>query len=428
MTQRSGNDTKWSRRRFVATAVGFPWVVRASALGLDGRTAPSERIVMGAIGVGNKGSWDLREFLGRRDVQVRAVCDVDARARNAAKASVDAHYGDNSCVATVDFRDILAREDIDAVLVATPDHWHSIPEIEAARMGKHVFCQKALSYSVAEGRAMVEAVRRYGAVFQHGTQRRGMRVYGFACGLARNGYLGKLKRIYAAAPAGQGRGDATRVPVPEWLDYDRWLGPAPFAPYTKDRTYRFNWYFITDYSVGFISGQDMHVADIAQWGNGSELTGPVEISATGDFPPDPVFDTAARWRADCTFADGVVLTLASGPVEVRFEGSEGWVRVLNDHVIEAEPKSLLNLRFGPNDAYQFPAAPITADFIECIRARRETLAPVEVAHRSTTICLIGDIAMRLGQTLKWDPAAERFVGNESANRMLARAMREPWRI
>jgi len=418
----------WSRRRFVATVIGFPCFVRASALGLGGRTVPSGRVVVGAIGVGNKGSLDLREFLGRRDVQVRAVCDVNARARNAAKVCVDAHYGDASCMATADFRDIIAREDIDAVLVATPDHWHSIPVIEAARSGKHVFCQKPLSYSVAEGRAMVEVVRRHRVVFQHGTQRRGMRAYGFACGLARNGYLGKLKRIYAAAPAGQGRGDPTRVPVPEWLDYDRWLGPAPFAPYTKDRTYRFSWYFITDYSIGFITGQDVHVADIAQWGNGSELTGPVEVSGVGDFPPDPVFDTAAHWKVDYTFADDVVLTLASGPVEVRFEGSEGWVRVLNDHLIEAEPKSLLDVCFGPNDAHQFPAVPITADFIECIHTRRETVAPVEVAHRATTICLIGDIAMRLRQTLKWDPEAERFVENDAANRMLMRAMREPWSV
>jgi predicted dehydrogenase len=395
--------------------MGLPCVVRAAT--------PSNRVVIGAIGVGNKGSWDLREFLGRRDVQVRAVCDVDARARNAAKAFVDAHYGDTSCMATADFRDIITREDIDAVLVATPDHWHSIPVIEAARMGKHVFCQKPLSYSVAEGRAMVEAVRRHGVVFQHGTQRRGMRVYTFACGLARNGYLGKLKRIYAAAPAGQGRGDPTHEPVPEWLDYDRWLGPSPFVPYTRNRTHRFSWYFITDYSVGFISGNDVHMTDIAQWGHGNELTGPVEVSGVGDFPPDPVFDTAAHWKVDYTFADGVVLTLADGPVEVRFEGSEGWVRVLNDSLIEAEPESLLDVHF-----HQTPSVPITADFIECIRTRRKTVAPVEVAHRATTIGLIGDIAMRLRQTLKWDPQAERFVGNDAANRMLSRAMREPWSV
>ncbi len=289
-----------SRRSFLsaASSLAFPSIIPASALGLAGRAAPSNRVTLAAIGVGSKGSLDLREFLGRSDVQYLAVCDVDARARDVAKSAVNAHYGNNDCFATADFRDILVRDNIDGINIATPDHWHAIPTIEAARAGRHVFCQKPLSYDVAEGRAIVDAINRYGVVFQHGTQRRGMGVYGFVCGLAHNGYLGKLKRIYAAAPGASRRGDPTRVPVPDWLDYDRWLGPAPFTPYTRDRTFNFNWYFITDYSIGWISGQDVHVSDIAIWGHGTEHTGPIEVSGKGDFPADPLFDVAMNWRVE----------------------------------------------------------------------------------------------------------------------------------
>lgn len=414
--------------RRAAAAVGFPYIVRASALGLAGAVAPSGRIAMGAIGVGSKGMGDMQEFLARRDVQMVAVCDVDARARSAAKTLVDQHNGGAACVATKDFREVIARADIDAVMIATPDHWHAIPVVAAARAGKDVFCQKPVSYDVAEGRRVVQAVHRHGVVFQHGTQRRGFRAYNNLCGLVRNGYIGKVKRVYVAADAGSGRGDPTREPVPEWLDYDLWLGPAPFVPYTRNRTFHFSWYFITDYSVGWVVGQDVHVVDVAQWGLGRDHTGPVEVVAEGGFPSDPVFDVAMTWHADCTYADGTVLTLASGPLVVRFEGADGWVSLAGDGQLEAEPRSLLTVRPGPTDAHRFTCLDVKGDFLDCVRTRKQTVAPVETAHRSTTICLLSDIAMRLRRKLRWDPAKEEFVGDAEANRMLSRAAREPWNL
>jgi predicted dehydrogenase len=308
-----------------------------------------------------------------------------------------------------------------------------MPVIHAAKAGKDIYCEKPLSLTVAEGRAMGDAVRRYGRVFQHGTQQRSDQRFRLACELVRNGRLGKLHTVRLVVPGGRKSDSPPAQPVPDWIDYDLWLGPSPWAPFCPQRIQNQYWYHTSDYSAGFVSGWGVHHVDIVQWALGTELGGPAEVEGKGEYPQDGLCDAAAKWRVEITYPGGVKAIFTDGSQDnpagreewIRFEGDGGWVFVCRG-AIDAEPKSLLREKFGLSDIRLYDSRGHGGNFLECVRSRKPTIAPIEVAHRSNTICLIADIAMRLGRKLKWDPAGERFVGDEQADRMLGRAMRAPW--
>jgi len=424
-----------SRREFLAAAAAAAALPSLLARRALARPAPSGRLSLGCIGVGGMGTANMNAFLGIPEVQVVAVCDVDAGHRRAAKARVESHYAAaersgtfRGCDEHRDFREVVAREDIDIVMIATPDHWHAIPTIAAVRAGKDVYCEKPLSLTIAEGRAMSDAVRRHGRVFQTGSQQRSSGDFRFACELVRNGRIGRLERILVGLPTGpKTKGLADPRPVPERLDFDMWLGPAPETPYDPNRVHgNFRWVF--DYSGGEVTDWGAHHLDIAQWGHGSERSGPVEFEGEGAFPREGPWDTATEYRFTATYADGVVLDCTNARENgVRFEGTGGWVFVSRSR-IDAEPKRLLKEEFCPNE-FRLPASPgHHADFLDAVRARRDPVAPIEEAHRSITIAHLANIAMRLGRKVRWDPDRERVAGDAGAARMTSRAMRGEWRL
>jgi predicted dehydrogenase len=430
-----------NRRKFLksaagttAAAIGFPYVVPSSVFGAEGSTAPSNRIVTGCIGVGGKGTGDMRGFMQKPEVRVVAVCDVQAGLRERARNMVNEHYGSNDCAAYNDFREIIARGDIDAVTIGTPDHWHAIPAVMAAKAGKDIHCQKPLAHNIGEGRAICDAVEKYGVVWQTGSQQRSQYNFRFACELVRNGRIGKVHTVEVGLPTRwqQTCPPQPVQPVPEGFDYEMWLGPAPWAPYTEKRCIPLGWRWVYDYASGLITDWGAHHLDIAQWGMGTELTGPVEIQAEQViFGTGGLWNTANRYRVTCQYAEGFTLIVADTDKllqGIRFIGDEGWVHVDRKHGVDTHPKSLLDSRIGPNEIRLYKSDDHIGNFLDCVRTRGETAAPAEIGHRSVAIGHLGTIAMKTGRKLKWDPQKERFIADDSANRLLTRPMRYPWRI
>lgn len=419
---------------------GVPYVITSSVLGAD---APSNKITIGCIGVGRMGLGDMREIMGFGQARIVAVCDVDAKRLKHAQQTVENRYSLRSgngaykgCAAYKDFRDLIARRDIDAVSIVTPDYWHALPAIAAARTGKDIFVQKPLTLTVEEGRLLSDTVRRYGCVLQVGSQQRSDSKFRFACELVRNGRIGKLHTVKVGFGTDPSTGPQPSMPVPENLDYDMWLGPAPWAPYTEKRVHPQNdysrpgWLRISDYGSGMITGWGSHHNDIAQWGMGTEYTGPVEIEGQAEYPRDGLWDVHGKFHVEYTYASGVKVICASNTENkqgVVFEGTEGWVYVKRGY-IDAHPKSLLTSVIGPNEIHLYKSNNHKKNFFECISSRAETVAPVEIGHRSNTVCLLGSIAMLLGRKLKWDPQKESFINNADANRLLSRPMRAPWHL
>jgi len=428
---------KITRRRFirkatgtVIAAVGFPYVVSPSALGKSGGVAASNRITVGFIGVGGHGrGMNLRSFLANADAQAVAVCDVDPNHLNTARDMVNKKYGNNNCATYKDFRDVIARNDIDAVVISTPDHWHVPISIMAAKAGKDVECEKP-TLTVREGRVLVETMKRYGRVFQWSTEDRSVDVYHRMCELVRNGRIGKVHTIRVELPSGpHNPGNPAPMPVPKDFDYDMWLGPAPWAPYTKDRIH-WNFRWIQDYSGGQLSDWGAHLLDGAQWGNDSEYTGPVEVQGKGVFCEGGLYDTAKEYNIEYKYADGVKMIVKSGTPSLRFEGSEGWVGNRGWRgKLQAEPKSILDSVIGPNEIHLYTCrAGEQRNFLDCVKSRKECYFPPEIGQRCFTIAHIGNISMLSGRKLKWEPEKEQFINDEQANRMLSRPMRSPWRL
>jgi len=408
----------------------MPTVVPARALGRDGATAPSETITVGFIGTGGHGiGRNLRMVLGQPDARVLVVCDVDRNRMAQAKKLVDEKYGNTDCATTIDFRDILARRDIDAVMISTPDHWHVLISVMAAKAGKDVQCEKP-TLTIEEGKILVRTIRRYGRVFQTSTEDRSERVYHRMAELVRNGRIGKLQRIEVILPKQPTRpGDPTPQPVPPELDYDMWLGPAPYAPYCKDRVH-FNFRWIQDYSGGIITDWGTHLFDTAQWANDTERSGPVEIEGTGTFWSGGLYNTVKDYDVTYRYANGVVMTCRPGNPGIRFIGTDGWVGNRGWLApLEASSPDILDSVIGPDEIHLYtnPAGE-HRDFLDCVKTRKDPYFPVDIGHRVSTVCHLANIAIKLGRKLHWDPNKERFVNDPEADRMMSRPMRSPWRL
>ena len=423
------------RRRFLKAllaAAAAPAIIPGRALGLDGAVAPSNRTALGLIGVGARMGAVWGALKACPGVQGVAVCDVQEAHRESYRKSLGLAPKDSY----VDYRDLNARADIDAVAVATPDHNHVPASVDAIRAGKDVYCEKPLSNTIREGRTLVETAARYGAVFQHGTQLHSLSGTRRACELVRNGRLGKLKEIRIGSPPGHAFGRAAPVPVPPGLNYDLWLGPAPVTPYHPVKVGGIpgvglrGWYFVSDYSkAGWIAGYGVHDLDIAQWAIGMERSGPVSIEGSGVYPQDGLFDTALTFRIVYEYANGVRIVMTDTGQNrhgVTFEGERGTIFTRGQ--IEADPASLLREVVGPGEIHLYRSDNHAQNFIDCVRTRGETITPPEIAHRATSTALLGGIACQLGRKLRWSPETECFLNDEVANGLLCCAMRAPWQV
>jgi len=415
-------------------ALAAPYVITSTALGGEGRPSASERVTMGWIGTGGRGTALLRNFLGLADAEVLAVCDVKQPRRDAARQRVEHHYGKEGCETYLDFRELCDREGIDAVTVASTDHWHVLHSLWAVRAGKDVYCEKPLGLSVEQGQVLRRAVRQYGRVFQFGTQERSSWTTRFAAGMVQSGRIGKVRRITVGSRYSRASGTYPPMPVPDWLDYDLWLGPAPWAPYTENRIKNSHWQHTSDYSLGWLAGCGIHTVDMAQWGHGTSLTGPISVEGTGEFPPDGLCNCATGWDVTMAFADGVTMRFTDGKknkLGVLFEGEDGWVFVKERHLggtFDAHPKSLLRDPIRPDEARLPVSNHHQQNFLDAVKSRNDPVAPIEVAVRSDTLCQLTDIATRLGRKLRWDPQREIFPDDPGANRWLTRPMRAPWTL
>ena len=426
-----------NRREFLRNSVGvagaslaLPSVIPSTVLGKDGAVPPSEMITVGFIGTGSHGiGWNLRAYLQQPDAKILAVCDVDTRNMDKAKEAIAKKLGKADCASTQDFREILARDDIDTVMISTPDHWHVLMSVLAIRAGKDVQCEKP-TLTIDEGKILVKTVRQHEKVFQTSTEDRSLPVYHRMAELVRNGRIGKLQRIEVILPKHPTHaGDPTPQPVPPELDYDLWLGPAPEAPYTKDRVH-FNFRWIWDYSGGILCDWGTHLFDTAQWANDTERSGPLEIEATGTHWEGGLFNTVKDYDVTFTYANGVVMTCKPGNPSIKFIGTDGWLGNRGWRAkLEASSDEILHTAFGPNDLrlYTNPAGE-HRDFLDCVKSRKDPYFPVDIGHRVSTVCHLANIAVKLGRKLKWDPGAERFPDNDEANAMLSRPMRAPWTL
>jgi len=405
------------------------------------RAAPSDRIVMGAIGVGSQGTGNMKSFLRQPDVQVVAVCDVDQAHRDRAKQIVDEQYENSDCTTYLDFRELIDRGDLDAVSIAVPDHWHAIPAITAARAGLDIYGEKPLARSIREGRAICDAVHRYGRVWQTGSWQRSRDNFRRACELVRNGRLGKIHKVEVGLPTGRTLGPQPELPVPDGLDWDFWLGPAPWVPYrdfsgnsssgdSKRRSPHWNWRWIMDYSGGQLTDWAGHHIDIAHWGLDLDYTGPVEIEGKGDFPTDGLWNVPPTYRFRCKYATGLDMVVADDHQVGRgtkWFGEKGWIQV-NRRSLESEPASILQQVIGPGEIKLYESRDHHRNFLDCVKSRQMTIAPVEVAHRSISVGLLGEIAMLTGRKIRWNPETEEIIGDPGASALLGRAYREPWHL
>lgn len=430
-------DQQVNRREFLATtaAVALPHFVPASALGLQQKSAPSDRITVGVVGTGGRGVGLINMFLNEKDVEILAVCDVDARHLQNGLQAVRKRTS-KECASYKDFRQLLDRKDIDAVVVATPDHWHGLISIAAAKAGKDIYCEKPLVNSVAEGRALCRAVQENKRILQTGSHERSTPSVRFACELVRNGLIGKVHTVRINLPCSDSHHQKARAlktvppeePIPEGFDYDFWLGPAAKAPYTPLRTH-FWWRFILAYGGGEMTDRGAHIIDLAQLGLGTDDTGPVEIEAKGLQVAGSLYDVFWDYEFTNTYANGVRLIGSTAtPRGLKFEGSDGWIFIhIHGGKLEAQPADLLKTDTSKLKVSLGRSPGHVRNFLDCVKSRKEPVAPAEVGHRTATICHLNNIAMRLGRKLKWDPLKE-ITNDSEANNYLRPHLRAPWTL
>jgi len=416
-----------SRREFlqgVASLAAAPYVMSSTAWG---GTAPSERITLGVIGLGNMAGNHIHWLLGSEDFQIVAICDVSRDKRESRRKWIEEGYAERQrgkpykgCATYHEYEGLLARDDIDAVVVAVPDHWHAIIAIAACRAGKDVYCEKPLSLTIREADAMVAAARRYGRVFQTGSQQRSGGKFRRACELVRSGRIGKLLTVHVGVGEPSRERYLPEEAIPDGFDWDRWLGPTPWYPYNAERcsgSYGGGWRLIREYSGGMMTDWGAHHFDIAQWGMGMDGSGPVEI-----VPPN----VTEGGRLTYKYADGVTM-VHGGANGILFTGTEGRVEVNRGH-FQTWPERIGREPLGPNDVHLYNSPGHHEDWRDCIRERRRPICDVAIGASSATVCHLGNIAWWLGRALKWDPQKREIIGDETAARWLDRPKRAPWRL
>ena len=446
-----------SRRHFLRTAttaaVALPTLVPASVLGAN---APSKRIHVGCVGVGPQGRGVMSNFLPQPDCRVMAVCDVSKRNLDEAVKMVNGANKDSGVVILHDYRELIARQDIDALLIATPDHWHVPVALAAARAGKDMYVEKPMGLSVEEDQMLRKVCQQKKTIFQFGTQQRSSQQFRLACELVRNGRIGKLKNIDVWCAASMPGGSTAPIAPPADLDYDVWLGPAPQTPYTLGKAYDEGgawktWWFNYDYALGFIAGWGVHPLDIAYWGHPGMMKGVLRVEGPGLIPTEGACNTSVAWNLQFRFADGVTMhyrgmpngTAPSalnnfddwrkkyGPIVdhgTAFEGTEGWVLVDRTQ-IRTSPESLVETKFGANDKLLTKSSNHVRNLLDSIKSRQPAICPIEDSVQADILCHVSDIATRSPKALQWNPAKEQFVGDAEANKRLKlRPQRAKWAI
>ncbi len=443
---------KKSRREFLRTSVAatgalaLPSVVPSRVLGAQ---APSEKVVIASLGVGSRGNGVLSGFMRRyKDVLAAAVCDPFESKRVNTKAAVDEYYGNTDCAAYENYEEVLARDDIDACLVTSCDHWHVHLAAAAIRAGKDVYVEKPLTTSLGWAWELRRIAKKHGAIFQYGTQQRSMEIFRHACELVRNGYIGEVERLEVWCPdtsadwndfAVKRYGLTEEQPVPDELNYDLWTGPAPMRPYNVDRVRREGSFHVYDTSIGFVAGWGAHPLDIAQWGLDMDGSGPVRYEGTGKLPEKGLLSTIEEWDMNCTYPNGVEMRFMSHrlakPIASQhrkrwsdhgttFFGTEGWISV-DRSGIEYGKEGLDKVKLGPNDTPLYKSPAHDRNFIDCVKSRKETVSPLEAAIRSDTISHLTQLAVRLGKPIEWDPVTET-AADPFVHSVLDRPQREPY--
>ena len=447
------------RRSFIKTtgvagagAFVVPTIVPSFVMG---KNAPSNRVNIAQIGCGRMGRGDLSSVMRHEKVRFMAVCDVDSKRMAEGKQLILDNYAKMGMPKAVnvkmygDYRELLMDKDIDGVVISTPDHWHSQPAIEAAMAGKDIYLQKPTSLTIVEGRQLSDTVHKNGVIFQIGSQQRSAAQFRYACELVRNGRIGQIHTIKIGLPGDPGGELFPEMPVPANLNYEAWLGSTPWVPYTEQGVHPQNgydrpgWLRLEQYGAGMITGWGAHHLDIAHWGMGTEFSGPVEIEATAEFPKSGTWNVHGDFLMKAKYANGAEM-LVSGeyPNGIRFEGSEGWIFVTrgnyqvtdsdpvtfdaNKKSLDASDEKLLQSVIGPDEIHLYESSDHYFNWVECMITRTQPIAPVEVAHRSCSACLLGHIAMKRPEKLYWDPQKERFINNDAANAMLSRPQRFPY--
>jgi predicted dehydrogenase len=456
---------KMSRRRFLATAgkgvvassvvAGFPAIVPASVFGA---ASPSNRINVGAIGTGRiSRGHDLPGIWQHEMAKVVAACDLDSQRLADAKTLINGYYAKKTgkpydgVAGYANYHDLLASKDVDAVVISTPDHWHCLIAIDAVEAGKDVYLQKPASLTITEGRALSNAVQRSGRIFQIGSQQRSTPQFRYAAELVRNGRIGQLKTVEVGLPGDPSGDEEPEMPVPKNLNYDMWLGSTPVVYYTEKRVHpqvgydRPGWLRCEQFGAGMITGWGAHHIDSAHWGMDTELTGPVEIWGSAEFPKKGLWDVHGPFKTEALYANGVHMIVSGDfPNGIKFIGSNGWIFVSrgNERVTGSDPVAklkdatalsasdpkIITSVIGPTEINLPKSTQHHLDWLESIKSRRPPIAPVEVAHRSCSACLLHHMAMKLKRKLYWDPKTERFKNDDEANAMLSRPQRAPYTI
>ena len=450
---------RMDRRQFLKQttfAAAMPTIISSTALGKGDTPAPSNRINLGQIGCGSIANYYHKNTLKRmQDVRVVAVCDAYKNRRDAMAAFYNKHYGGSGITKVyADFRELLARKDVDAVIVAAHDNWHAPMSIAAVRAGKDVYCQKPLALDLDRTKILRNAVNDNKRVFQFGTQYRSGQRYRKMVELVRNGYIGELKHIdvwcrnvkfdasnYHVKPYGS----TVEVPVPDDLDFDAWQGPSAMTPYTIDRCTRWGGFHCPETSLGFLAGCGIHPLGIAQWGNKTDDTSPVRYKGTGSVPTEGIFRTLETWDVMCQYENGVTLRVMDYETAknvvmkyypltwrdgdgVVFHGTDGWIGDFRGYSFYASDQKLWKQEFKPTDERLYVSPEHSRNFIDCVKSRKETICPVEMGIRCDTICHLVNAAAQTGREIKWDPKAEQIVGDKEAAKMITRPHRKKWKV
>jgi predicted dehydrogenase len=441
--QRTRITSKISRRRFLAatgTALSLPTFIPASALGLGGNIPPSERITMGMVGCGNMGSGNNQSFLALKECQVVAACDVDKKHLQRLVGAVNKKYENKDCKSYHDYRELMARNDIDAVMLAVPDHWHTLVAVEAARRKKDIYGEKPLARTIAEQQAIVKAVQENQRIWQTGSWQRSLANFRKAAEIVRNGLIGKVTHIEVGLPEGHGKPKdpsptfmSVTKPPPQ-LDYDTWIGPSKMMPYIEGRVHQ-HWRWNYNTGGGQLLDWIGHHCDIAHWGCDFDNSGPSEIEGHGDFPPvDAIWNTCTKYRIELKYPQDITMTIAGGHPDIhsgtKWIGTGGWVHV-NRGEFEGSNEEWRDYKDLPDNLCKvrlYESSNHQRNFLDCIKSRKPTITPAETAHHSAVPGHLGLISMLVGRKIKWDVQKEQILDDAEATKLLTRPYRPPWNL